>query len=680
MLYRKRGDPKFSPKDMSFLEEICQVLPFLYSGARQKASYSLLKEVGKILREARKTSKSGEITSTIKREEVLKEVGAAVSATFHSIETSIFLEDKAEPGCFTCAFTSDGPHAEIVRKETHEPKLDGGFSALCLYARQAVRAHDTREPQAEVDYWRQNYPNFCDLQSPELQDLVRSHLGNPEPPPPFSLLVVPLISDGALLGFLRCWAARTGPSYYSSDDSELLRLVADYLSQTLAAWRQERLTVERRKRDAEAFKDLTRSGRTIGKKGGARDIFEAALGMVSQLMPEATFNTIRLLRANPDELYYSAYTIPPQSGISSNEMGKRLSALTLRSPGRNLATEVIQNNRVMSFQGTDLGKYPSDASSDLQEMVIAPITVNERVEGVLDLRTSLEEGLPTQALGLAGAVSNLLGLHMERQAAEDGKRRAVEERMQTELQANRELAEGEKAMRDAFEDVAHQIKSPLSEASRRVEESMDRYQQGAIRQDLDAVAALLRRAELTAKLIGLFASLAKGGQLSLKGTPQTPVDLVRMAGQICENQRPRISLRRNIRIQFDADSFYKHAPPELSADSDLLLQALNNLVDNAVKYSYSNTAIHLFGAGIKRGGFYIAVTNKGIPIAPHEVHLVRQRNWRGDAARSAVGEGNGLGLWIVDNILKAHGGELQVLPTRIDNGITEVRLAFPMAS
>jgi signal transduction histidine kinase len=41
-----------------------------------------------------------------------------------------------------------------------------------------------------------------------------------------------------------------------------------------------------------------------------------------------------------------------------------------------------------------------------------------------------------------------------------------------------------------------------------------------------------------------------------------------------------------------------------------------------------------------------------------------------------TGEGSGIGLWIVDHIMKAHEGELIVVPTTSD-GITEVKLVFP---
>jgi signal transduction histidine kinase len=190
----------------------------------------------------------------------------------------------------------------------------------------------------------------------------------------------------------------------------------------------------------------------------------------------------------------------------------------------------------------------------------------------------------------------------------------------------------------------------------------------------------LRRAELTAKLIGLFANLAKGGKLTITGSSLTAVELVKMISDVCRNQEPRISSRRNIRIEFDHDSVYRAAPAQLSADLELLMQALNNVVDNAVKYSYSNSTIRIFGRLLPRGAFYIGVANKGIPIAPNETSQVKVRNWRGSIAKSSVGEGNGLGLWIVDQIMTAHGGELQVLPTRPHDGITEVRLVFSVAN
>jgi signal transduction histidine kinase len=679
MIYRRKNAAEFrKEQEIRLLQRISEVLPYLYSGARQKASYALLKEVGATMQNVRRTSTAGQVTPKKERKAILQEVVAALAATFHSIETSVFIEDEKQKGQFVCACTSKGPHAATIRKTSYEATLDGGFSPLCLFVKEPIRVHDTQDPKRELEEWRKRFPKFRGPLTPSLSAVVNARLGNPTPPPPHSLMVAPIVSEGNPLGFLRCWVALSGPSYFSSDDLELLQLVADYLSQILGAWRRERLDLERRTRDHQAITTLAQAGYTTGKKGREQDVFIAALRVVSQVVPEATVNTIRLRRSDPDRLDYYAYAAPLRSEPPPEEASARRWE-SAQLPGHSLADQVVEEKQTKCFRGRQLKAHVADSSAEAGEMIIAPIVVNGRVEGTLDLRSESQVRFSRQARFLAESVSTLLALHIATQATEGEQQRATVAKFEAELRASQERAASEKAMRDAFEDVAHQIKSPLAEAARRVEEAAKRFQHGGVGQEFEAVGTLLRRAEFTAKLIGLFASLSKGAQLSLKGTPHTPVDLLRMARQVCENQRPRISPQRNIRIQCDADSFLKHAPTELPADADLLLQALSNLVDNAVKYSYRNSAITVFGARLRQGGFFMGVTNKGIPISPHEVHLIKQRNWRGEAAKSFVGEGTGLGLWIVDHIMRAHGGELQVLPTRPGDGITELRLAFPLA-
>lgn len=674
MIFRQKKDPEFFEHDAALLLQITGVLPYLYSGARQKASYGLLKEVAQILRVARKYLKPGTPTTKDSRNRVLRKIASAVAETFHSIETTIFLEDERRPRTFTCAFTSQGPCAATVRKDVYQPTDKRGFSALCLLSCEPARVHDLLNPKAEVEELQRKYPDFIGPQRADLAELVLKGLGSPDPPPPLSMMVAPLVADGEALGFLRCWVAKSGPSYFSSDDRDLLQLVADYLSQTVAAWKQELRAAESRRREHQAFSEFAQSAQTVGKGKADQEIPLAALGLVRQLVPETAFNTIRLRTSDPDQLSYYGYTDDPEYGVPSAELVKRMMKSSQPLPGQSHAAVVVEKKEVKHVRSAaQLVEYESDVAAEAGEMIIAPIKVVGRVEAVLDLRTKKGVKFSPHASAIAGSIGTLIALQMARERAE-------KQKFETQSRADRERATNEKAMRDAFEDVSHQIKGPLCEAARRVENARDRFQQGSVAQELEAIATMLGRAELTAKLIGLFANLAKGKGLSITGTPQTPVDLVRMAGQICENQRPRISVKRNIRIELDADSFYKYAPSELSADSELLHQALNNLVDNAVKYSYPNSMIRVFGARLRHGGFMIAVTNKGIAIKPTEVHLAKQRNWRGELAKANSGEGNGLGLWIVDHIMTAHRGALQVLPTRPTDAITEVRLAFPLAT
>jgi signal transduction histidine kinase len=64
-----------------------------------------------------------------------------------------------------------------------------------------------------------------------------------------------------------------------------------------------------------------------------------------------------------------------------------------------------------------------------------------------------------------------------------------------------------------------------------------------------------------------------------------------------------------------------------------------------------------------------------LPIKSNETALCKQREWRSELAESVTSEGSGIGLWIVDEIMKAHGGYLEIVPTT-ENNQTEVKLIF----
>lgn len=679
-LYRRRGVPNeadYSGHDLTQLSAITDLLPYLYSGARQKAAFNLLKEVESLLRHA-----SESLPSPRKRQSLLASVGAALAKTFHSVETSIFVEDRKMPDTYVCAYTSEGPAHDKVMASRYTPSSRSGFTALSLYSGTPLRVHDIQQPKAEEEFLKRKYPNFGGHKTTGVSALANDYLGRPDPPPPQSLMVAPLIANSRSLGFVRCWVAETGPAYYSSDDLDLLAMVADSVSRTLFAWRQLERVKDQQKREKRAFHALARGGYRIGRiRRGvvSGDIFLATLAIVEQVIPNATVNSIRLRRPETDDLYFYAYPardpfLSPQR--LADEMKKSFS-LT----GDSLAAQVVAIKKPRHFKHLDQKpiKGYGEIFPGIKEIIVAPIIVGDRVEGVLDLRTRSRDGFPVNAMGLASTICNLLGMQIVAQEAEAEKSRARHEAQIAEVRANVEKVNNERNMRHAFEDVSHQIKSPLAEAFRRIQLVRERAESLPLSADLDVIAGLLHRSELTAKLIGFFERLAKGERLAVTGTPLTAVELVKIANQICENQRPRISTARDIRIELDSDSFHRHAPSTLNADPELLSHALSNLVDNAVKYSYSGTTIQIFASSSRDNSFIVSVVNKGIPILPHEVSLTIKRNWRGEQAQSVTGEGNGLGLWIVSNIMRAHGGDLQVLPTRAADQLTEMRLMFRLS-
>ena len=90
--------------------------------------------------------------------------------------------------------------------------------------------------------------------------------------------------------------------------------------------------------------------------------------------------------------------------------------------------------------------------------------------------------------------------------------------------------------------------------------------------------------------------------------------------------------------------------------------AVQNLVTNAVQYSSESSHVGI-GVRVVDGIVEVAVTDKGIGIAPEDRERVFERFFRVDPARSRVTGGTGLGLSIVKHVAVSHGGEVTLWST-----------------
>jgi signal transduction histidine kinase len=110
---------------------------------------------------------------------------------------------------------------------------------------------------------------------------------------------------------------------------------------------------------------------------------------------------------------------------------------------------------------------------------------------------------------------------------------------------------------------------------------------------------------------------------------------------------------------FTLDLAVERTLPPIEADRDALLQAILNLMTNAMKYSDTSRRI---GIDLRREGddALIAVTDYGVGIAPEEQVRIFERFYRAPASQSQYIPGAGLGLTLVAHIAKAHGGDVAV--------------------
>jgi PAS domain S-box-containing protein len=100
--------------------------------------------------------------------------------------------------------------------------------------------------------------------------------------------------------------------------------------------------------------------------------------------------------------------------------------------------------------------------------------------------------------------------------------------------------------------------------------------------------------------------------------------------------------------------------PWVWADEDGFKTVMNNLVDNAVKYSPPNTKIDIFVKQTSRGFITCAVQDQGLGIGPEFQTKIFQRFYRLDGGDSQRVYGHGLGLYIAKTLVEAMSGEIWV--------------------
>jgi signal transduction histidine kinase len=98
---------------------------------------------------------------------------------------------------------------------------------------------------------------------------------------------------------------------------------------------------------------------------------------------------------------------------------------------------------------------------------------------------------------------------------------------------------------------------------------------------------------------------------------------------------------------------------EVSADPNALKQSIQNLVNNALKYSNGNRWIKI-SAQNERNQVSISVEDNGFGIEARELRQIFEPFYRGRRAVADQIHGNGLGLSLVKQIVEAHGGEIRV--------------------
>jgi signal transduction histidine kinase len=122
-----------------------------------------------------------------------------------------------------------------------------------------------------------------------------------------------------------------------------------------------------------------------------------------------------------------------------------------------------------------------------------------------------------------------------------------------------------------------------------------------------------------------------------------------------------------------------HAPlPATMGDADALRSAVQNVVGNAVKYSPAGGAVEITADAVDGGIIRLRVADHGIGIDAADLPQIFKPFFRGRRAVDTQVRGSGIGLSVVQQVVRSHGGDVRV-DSRADEGTT-VTIVLPIVS
>lgn len=199
-------------------------------------------------------------------------------------------------------------------------------------------------------------------------------------------------------------------------------------------------------------------------------------------------------------------------------------------------------------------------------------------------------------------------------------------------------------------DASHELRTPVAVIRSLAEVTL--AQAKTPKAYAEALRDVAGEAERLGNLVSDLLILARADEGELP-IDREPVRLDLLAADVAASVEP-LAAERGIALHTEA-----LAPATVVGDAARLIQVVMNLVDNALFYTDAGGEVCI-SVAVSGSSARLEVRDTGIGIAPEDVPHIFERFYRADPVRSRMAGNSGLGLAIVDWVVRAHAGSVDV--------------------
>jgi heavy metal sensor kinase len=249
------------------------------------------------------------------------------------------------------------------------------------------------------------------------------------------------------------------------------------------------------------------------------------------------------------------------------------------------------------------------------------------------------------------AARRISAFHLSERLKESGTGDELDQLARTLNETLERLDAGFNQMRQFSADASHELQTPLTVLKGEIEVALRSHRDaGEYKATLEsALEEIDRMAKLVEGL--LFLARADSGVLKIDSQSIEIQDLV------CDVQEELAKIAAEGGVKLNCENT---KPVRIVGDPVLLRQLIQNLVHNGLKYTPEGGRVDVQTALVD-GRATITVSDTGEGVEPEEKDKIFQRFYRSARAKSQSGGSAGLGLSIVESIVKAHQGQIEVI-------------------